>query len=145
MINMADGGRDQAVLAVLTESGCRVGELVSSKVGDVKVGDEFVKLTFRRGKTGLRTVPLKESIVYLNHWLEKHPIQNTPDAPLWVSLKQIPLKYGRPERGYKPMNENSVSTLVKRVAKKAGIKKNVYPHLFRHSCATELAKVGQNR
>jgi integrase/recombinase XerD len=51
MINIADGGRDQAVLAVLAESGCRVGELESSKVRDVKVGDEFVKLTFRRGKT----------------------------------------------------------------------------------------------
>jgi integrase len=140
MINMADEGRDQAIMSVLAESGCRVGELVSSKIGDVGVGDDFTRLTFRRGKTGLRTVPLKESIVYLNRWLAKHPLSGNPDASLWVSLNQIPLTRGSKVYGFRSMNENTVLVLVKRVAKKAGIKKNVHPHLFRHTCATELAK-----
>jgi site-specific recombinase XerD len=62
MIKMAEHVRDQAILAVLTETGCRVGEFVSSKIQDVKPAGDFVNLTFRRGKTGSRTVPLIESI-----------------------------------------------------------------------------------
>lgn len=34
MINIAACGRDQAILSVLAESGCRVGELVSFRIGD---------------------------------------------------------------------------------------------------------------
>ena len=64
MINAAARGRDQAILSVLAESGCRVGELVSSRIGDVKPAGDFTRITFRKGKTGLRTVPLKESIIY---------------------------------------------------------------------------------
>jgi integrase len=33
-----------------------------------------------------------------------------------------------------------VQRFVRKMAKKADIKKRVYPHLFRHTCATELAK-----
>ena len=141
MINTADEGRDQAIMSILAETGCRAGELVSSKIGDVKIGDEFTRLTFRRGKTGLRTVPMKESIIYLNAWLEKHPYRDDPDAALWVSSREIPFKRGKPEKGYKPISENSVLVLVKSaIAKRAGIKKRVYTHLFRHTCATQLAK-----
>jgi integrase/recombinase XerD len=146
MINSADNTRDQAILAVLAESGCRVGEFISSRISDVKQTDDFVFLTFRRGKTGLRTVPLKESIIYLNRWLENHPLKNNPNAALWVSLNEIPFKLKHPEegKGYKPMTENSVLCLVQRTAKRVGITKRVYTHLFRHYCATQLAKEGMS-
>ena len=140
MINMAEKGRDQAILAVLAESGCRVGELVSSKIGDVKHAEEFVRLTFRRGKTGLRTVPLKESIIYLNAWLEKHPLKGDPDASLWVSKYPMPLKRGSKEKAHKTLTEDTILRIVHKIADEAGIKKRVHPHLFRHTCATELAK-----
>jgi len=38
-----------------------------------------------------------------------------------------------------PVEYNSFSHLIKRIAEKAGIRKRVYPHLFRHSRATALA------
>lgn len=140
MINAAARGRDQAILSVLAESGCRVGELVSSRIKDVKPGGDFTRLTFRKGKTGLRTVPLKESIVYLNEWLRVHPYKYDPDAPLWVSKDKIPPKKYSKERVYKPLTEDMVQRFVRKAVKKAGINKRVYPHLFRHTCATELAK-----
>lgn len=34
--------------------------------------------------------------------------------------------------------------MVKKISKKAGIEKRVYPHLFRHSLATNLVKRGAN-
>lgn len=50
MINIAVRRRDQAILSVLTESGCRVGELVLSRIKDIKLGGDFTRLTFRKGK-----------------------------------------------------------------------------------------------
>lgn len=141
MINMAEHVRDQAILSVLAESGCRVGELVSSYVKDAQNVDGFLKLTFR-GKTGIRTVPLKESLIYVNRWLEVHPLKNNPNTPLWVSLGPIPSKLGDPSKGkgYKKMQTSSVRTIVHKIADKAGIQKRVYVHLFRHTCATQLAR-----
>ncbi|MEM2613605.1 MAG: hypothetical protein QXO15_05170 [Nitrososphaerota archaeon] len=57
-----------------------------------------------------------------------HPLRENPDAPFWISIgtrnRNSPLTYG------------AVRTLLKLLARKAGIKKRVYPHLFRHSRAT---------
>jgi len=37
-----------------------------------------------------------------------------------------------------------IRTALKRICKKAGVTKRVYPHLFRHSCATHLMGSGVN-
>lgn len=140
MINVVSLGREQAILSVLVGSGCIVGGLVSFRISDVKQSGDFVKLTFRKGKTGLQTVPLKESIVYLNEWLRVHPYKYDPDAPLWVSKDKIPPKKYSKERIHKHLSEDMVQRFVHKMAKKAGIKKRVYPHLFRHTCTNELAK-----
>lgn len=103
MINVAARGQDQAILSVLAELGCRVGELVSSRIKDIKPTGDFTRLTFRKGKTGLRTVPLKESIIYLNEWLRVHPYKYDPYAPLCVSKDKIPPKKYSKERVYKPL------------------------------------------
>ena len=60
-----------------------------------------------------------------------HPLRENLDAPLWVSLgtrnRDRPLKY------------RAADDILKNLAAKAGIKKRIYPHLFRHSRATHLA------
>ena len=76
----------------------------------------------------------------MNEWLRVHPYKNDPDAALWVSKDKIPPKKYSKERIYKPLTEDMVQRFVHKAAIKAGIKKRVYPHLFRHTCATELAK-----
>ncbi len=141
LIRAARDPRDIAMISVLNESGCRVGELISSKIKHVRFTSDFVWLTFPRGKTGSRTVPLKESIVYLQNWLSVHPRQSDENAPLFVSTNIMSATRGGEAKNYQPMNADSVLHTIRRLAKRAGITKRIYTHLFRHTCATRLAKV----
>jgi site-specific recombinase XerD len=121
--------RNRALIAVLYESGCRVGEIVNLKNRDVVRTDYGFRITVE-GKTGRRTIPLVESAPYLLEWAEVHPRGDDPDAPLFPSLDFN--HYG------KKLNRRSVYDIIRELAKKAGIEKRVYPHLFRHTRATEL-------
>jgi Site-specific recombinase XerD len=141
MFAAAKEPRDIALISVLAESGCRVGELVSMEIRHVRFTDEFVWVTFPRSKTKSRTLPLKESMTYLANWLSHHPLKDNERAPLWVSLNSIPAKHGGTDRAYQPMNNGTVLQLVYRIAKKAGIKKRCYTHLFRHTAATKLSRI----
>ncbi len=69
-----------------------------------------------------------------------HPYKYDSDAPFWVSKDKIPPKKYSKERVYKPLTEDMVQRFVRKAVKKASINKRVYPHLFRHTCAAELAK-----
>ena len=60
-------------------------------------------------------------------WIERHPRKDDPNAPLFITNRGTPI------------SGDGVQRLVKKYAAKAGIRKNVYPHLLRHSRATVLA------
>lgn len=142
MIGAAEHPRDKALISMLYESGCRVGEISSLRIGDVKF-DDYGIVIIVGGKTGQRRLRLVASVPYLSGWLNIHPEKNNPQAPLWVVIgtsKNI----HKSSKKYKlnwsyNLKYRAVSNMIKNAAKKAGIKKNVYPHLFRHSRATYLA------
>jgi site-specific recombinase XerD len=58
--------------------------------------------------------------------------KSNPDDYVWVGI-------GQRGRG-KQLNYSAIRMLIKRLAKKTGIKKRVYNHLFRHSRSTDLAQ-----
>lgn len=126
----ADNLRDRALVLVLYESGCRIGEILGLKIKHVQVNEHGIGLTVN-GKTGARRVLILVSSPALANWLNIHPFRNDPEAHVWLGLsncnKNEPLFYG------------AVLVLLKELAKRAGIKKRIYPHLFRHSRATHLA------
>jgi integrase len=132
MIDAAEYPRDKAMISSLFESGCRTGELLTMRVKHLQL-DEYGAVFMINGKTGGRRVRLITSTPYLIGWLNVHPHRDDPEAPLWEVI-----------RSYKTdmhtfVNYACLNVLLKRVARKAGIKKRVYPHLFRHSRATALA------
>jgi integrase/recombinase XerD len=133
MIEVADNDRDKAIIAVLHESGCREGELVSSQLKHIKFTNDCIFLTFPTGKTGTRTVPLIASITYLRKWFDLHPLKGDSGAPLWTTLRKKDSKY-------KAITEDSVLHIVHKLAERADIQKRCYPHLFRHTCATDLSQ-----
>ena len=122
--------RDKALVLVLYESGCRIGEVLSLNIKNVQF-DEYGAQLIVNGKTGWRRVRVIASAPKLASWIDSHPCKQNPDAPLWVSL-------GTRNRN-SVLRYNAAKALLKEIAKKAGVKKRIYPHLFRHSRATHLA------
>lgn len=122
--------RDKAFVAMLWESGCRVGEVGSLKIKNLSADKHgFVISVF--GKTGSRQIRLIFSVPYLSMWLNIHPLRDDREAVLWVNIGNTCHN--------KPLTYASISKMLKNLFKQAGIKKRPNPHLFRHSRATFLA------
>jgi hypothetical protein len=82
-------------------------------------------------------VVVGNSIPYVLAWKEVHPLKAQPDTPIFVGLNSADAKQGRADVA---MNYAAASRVIKMAVARAGLKKRVYPHLFRHTKATELAK-----
>ncbi len=90
--------------------------------------DRYGAVIVVHGKTGYRRVRLVSSVPYLAEWMNSHPFRENPEAWLWISLNK-----------FKKLPYNSLRSVLRTIAEKAGIKKKVNPHAFRHARATHLA------
>jgi integrase/recombinase XerD len=131
MIEAADHPRNRVIIAVLYEGGLRIGELASLKIKNIAF-DEYGAVLKVRGKTGERMVRVVGSASLISQWLQMHPRRDDKEAPLWVNLSS---NYKKEGITYQGIRQN-----LKRIAEKAGVEKNITPHIFRHSRATHLAR-----
>jgi len=132
MVKVTENPRDRAMLHVLFEAALRPGELLGMTVGSVEFRDKYCLITVN-GKTGIKRIPLVVSFKPLLEWLREHPNRKDPNAPLWISLST---NYKGRRISYRHFH-----LMIRRIAEKAGLKKDVWPYLFRHSTLTNLAKV----
>ncbi|MCW4009704.1 MAG: site-specific integrase [Candidatus Bathyarchaeota archaeon] len=122
--------RDRAFILTLYESGCRVGEILSLRIRNIQF-DQYGAVLLVSGKTGDRRVRIIAAAPIVATWIENHPLREDINSPLWVNLSS--------RNRHSPFGYCSAKTMLKDAAIAAGIKKRVYPHLFRHSRATFLA------
>jgi len=120
--------RDRALIATLADSGCRISEIGTMKVKHVSFEEYGARLTVS-GKTGMRKILVINCVPYLQEWINQHPDNSNPDSFLWCDSSKELICYAR------------MSDILKIAAKNAGIKKRIYPHLLRHSKATNLAPI----
>lgn len=129
LISAADHARDKALLFALYESGARISEILGLKIGDItfdKYGAYFVV----DGKTGQRRIRLIDAIPDLQAWINKHPLKDNRDAPLWPNMND-------PKT---PLDYNASRAMLMRISKRAGIPRKMHAHLLRHCRLTQLAK-----
>ncbi|HCJ67080.1 MAG TPA: hypothetical protein DHV62_07095 [Elusimicrobia bacterium] len=127
LIEVTREPRDKAFVALLYESGCRIGEVLTLRMKHVQF-DKYGAVIVVDGKTGQRRVRLVSSAPYLLEWINKHPLKDDPGAPLIINhLNKSFLTYA------------GITKTLKTIFKNAGIKKRCNPHIFRHSRATHLA------
>jgi len=122
--------RDKALILTLYKSGCRIGELLSLRIRNVQF-DDYGTVLIVNGKTGSRRIRIITSVPVLASWIENHSLRDDTDAPLWVNLST--------RNRYHVLTYEGAKAVLKSTAKRAGLKKRIYPHLFRHSRATRLA------
>ncbi len=120
------GLRDRAMLEVLYATGLRVSELVHLTRGDVNLKIGFVRCIGKGNKE--RIVPMgKVAIGWLLHYLDARQ----DDLPcLFPGLKR------------QAITRMAFWTIIKRLAARAGILKDISPHTLRHSFATHLLERG---
>ncbi len=148
IIRAAHSMRDKCLIDVLYDTGARIGEMLALRIKHVVLDDLGYHLMIPdvQGltKTGRRRIRLFESIPRLRSWLANHPEDDNREAYLFPAKKlPAPTETGQ-KRGkwtgeYGQLHYVSAWQAIKKAAKKAGIERRVYPHLFRHSRSTELA------
>ncbi|MBL7943015.1 MAG: site-specific tyrosine recombinase XerD [Flavobacteriales bacterium] len=127
------GHRNRAMLEVLYSCGLRVSELVELKLSAIYKEEEMVRITGKGNKE--RLVPAgTEALKWVGYYLEKErnhaAIQPGYTDHVFLS------KSGR------KVTRMVVFNVIKDLASRAGIHKQVSPHTFRHSFATHLVEAG---
>lgn len=130
LIFNAQNLRDKAMITLLAYSGIRNKELCDLKVKDFDFGRNTIRVIKGKGlKDGLVSVSAECTRILLDY-LKEYP--RTQDDFLFHTYQR------------KQITGWAVRKQVKVVAKRAGIVKRVYPHLLRHSLASNLLLRGAN-
>ena len=124
--------RDRALLELLYASGLRASEVSGLTLDRIDLGAGSLRVVGKGSKE--RFVPVGRSArVRLDKYL-------TEVRPQWAASTSERAVFLTP-RG-KAMGRVAVWSVLRKAARKAGLTKNVYPHLLRHSFATHLLENG---
>jgi integrase/recombinase XerD len=136
MISMIDlskpeGHRNKAILETLYGCGLRVSELLSLRMTDIHRKEGFIIVTGKGNKQ--RLVPISGTAVkYIDiYFADRQLLTKIYDENI-VFLNR---------RGRK-LTRAMIFHIIKDLAARAGIKKNIHPHTFRHSFATHMVQAG---
>ena len=111
----------------------RIGEVATLKWGQIMFDSEYATVTLE-SKTGIpRKVPLYTSHVSLKHWMAYSSSNGAPDKYIFHTMDS---------KGNKSLSYDGVRVIIKKAQIKAGIEKNVTPHIFRHTRITDLLRIG---
>lgn len=134
-LSKAEGERNKAMLETLYGCGLRVSELINLKLSNIYVDEGFVRVIGKGDKE--RLVPigsqaLKQISIYVNQSRVHLDIQRGYEDFVFLN-----------RRG-KVLTRTMVFIIIKDLAARASIHKNISPHTFRHSFATHLVEGGAN-
>lgn len=127
-----EGHRNRAIIEVLFSCGLRVSELVSLKLSDLYLDEEFLRVFGKGSKE--RLVPIsKRAIRELGFWF---------DDRCHMTIKPGEEDYVFLNRRGAHLTRTMILIMIKQQAELAGIQKTISPHTLRHSFATVLLEGG---
>ena len=122
--------RNKTIIDFMYSTGCRVSELINVEESDIDIEEAFVRLEGKGSKQ--RIVPLGSKVlINLESYL---PLRNkdrkSKNNKLFIS------------KSYKNLDRTAVFRIIKSTGVRAGIHKELYPHILRHSAATHMLEGG---
>ena len=132
-LSQKHGQRNKTIIELLYACGLRVSELISLKISQIYFNDGFLKVVGKGDKE--RLIPIgNQTLKLIRNYLDEQRLLLQPSRlhsdTLFLS-----------DRG-KGLSRQMVFIIIKILAEKAGIRKTISPHTFRHSFATHLLEGG---
>jgi len=132
-LSKPEGGRNKALLETMYSCGLRVSEAVNLKISQLYLDVGFIRVIGKGDKE--RLIPIgRSAIKHINIYKNKIRVHTTPQPG---SEDILFLN----KRGTK-LSRVMIFLIIKDLVSRAGIKKTVSPHTFRHSFATHLVEGG---
>lgn len=123
LLNSAENKKSKLMLSLIYACGFRVSELVNLKVNDLSPDEGIGYVKQGKGKKDrVFNLPLNLNKLLLKQ-IEKQKKENQE------------FLFSGPKG---KLSQRNIQKIIKKVAEKAGIKKEVHPHTLRHSFATHL-------
>lgn len=127
------GHRNKAIIEIMYACGLRVSEVTSLKISNIYIEDEFIRIFGKGDKE--RLIPISPSTIktlylYIDGERKSHNISTKHTDNLFINRRGSGL------------SRQMIFLIIKDLAEKAGIKKNIGPHTIRHSFATHLLEGG---
>ena len=120
--------RDRALLEFIFATGCRVSEVESVNISDLNLNDNSLKII---GKGD------KERIVFFNDktklYLEKYLKTRKDVNPALFISQRFP---------FDRLHKRGIEVVISKIGVRAKLKKDIYPHLLRHTMATLALQSG---
>jgi integrase/recombinase XerD len=126
------GHRDRAMLEVLYATGVRVSELINLKMSQINLNQGVLRIIGKGDRE--RLIPLGDEA---QDWVKQFV-----EGPRIEILLERQTEYLFPTRRGDRMTRQAFWHIIKRYAKKAGVKKKLSPHTVRHAFATHLLNNG---
>lgn len=131
-LNNAIDYRTKAMLELMYSSGLRVSELINLEVNNIDLDDGIVRIFGKGSKE--RIVPIDEiALNYLYEYINLYRntlLKNKVTNTLFLN-----------SRGDK-LSRQGFFKIIKKIALEKGLKKDISPHVLRHSFATHLLNNG---
>ena len=122
------GLRDRAMIELLYASGLRISELAGARLENFNFEERIVRVTGKGNKTRLVPVGRTACEALAAYLSAERPqlVKHSSGSEIFLSARGTKLTTVR------------IWQIVKKHARRAGLEKNIYPHLLRHSFATHL-------
>lgn len=134
-LNSAEGQRNHAMLETLYSCGLRVSELIGLRFSDLYFDEGFIRVIGKGNKE--RLVPISQQV-------ESEIMAYTAESRAALTIQKGQEHFVFLNRRGAALTRVMIFTIIKQLAQKMGLDKQISPHTFRHSFATHLIEGGAN-
>lgn len=125
--------RDKAMIELFFSTGCRLSEMVNLKISDIDFTSKEVHLFGKGSKHRTSYLNAKAEYMLKKYFELERPKDSISDSVFVIFRKP-----------YNRMQKGSIYARVKAIQKRSGIERSLFPHLLRHTMATDALNRGMN-